>query len=82
MALCLFPTASSGEDQLLEIVRTIIDLDDDAAAGEFPYSILSVIGLEATETVTAALRDYGLTSTTRTRDGFVATRSPEHTAPS
>jgi hypothetical protein len=77
VALCLFPTDSPAEEQLREIVRSIIDLDDDATAGEFPYSILSVIGLEATDAIRATLRDYGLLSTTRTRDGFVATRSPE-----
>jgi hypothetical protein len=77
VALCLFPSPSRVEDQLLEIVRSIIALDADAPAGEFPYPILSVIGLEATDTMRASLREYGLTSTTKTRDGFVATRSPE-----
>ena len=77
VALCFFPTACPAEDQLLEMVRSIIDLDDDAAAGEFPYPILSVVGVEATDPIKATLREYGLTSTTRTQDGFVATRSPE-----
>ena len=70
--LCMLPNATSAEERLLRIVDAIIANDDDAPAGEFPYPILSVIGLPPSDTATAALRSYGLASVTRTADGFVA----------
>jgi hypothetical protein len=77
VVLCSFPGEVSAEERLLEMVGSVIDVDDDAAAGEFPYSILTVVGMKRTDAAAAALREYGLTSITRTADGFVATRPPD-----
>lgn len=75
VALCALPGASSAEERLLRIVEAIIANDDGASAGEFPYPILSVVGMPPSDTATAALKDYGLASVTRTPDGFVASGS-------
>jgi hypothetical protein len=65
--------SKSAEEQFLSIIGTI-DLHHGSFSAAVPYSMLEVVGCEATGQVLAALDELGLKVASVTDNGFVASR--------